>query len=234
MKVKSRLTFSIIGMVVIVVMTILIYLLIVMLQHFIFVPDDYILSVFKSPASSFIFIYEVYFIIGLFYLFWGRSYGSVRGGRHRSFWKNHRKKLVPIFISSNVVLFYYILTSVTVITDTKIIDHSFFAPSGKEYAYTDVIHIETGVYGKGYSFYSKKKGDFYYILHFKDHVAIDITEVGQTKDNVHEIFLIEELDEIFVKLGIDKTANPENFVYATEHLAQNYTDSIKRVIKNLK
>lgn len=234
MKVKSRLTFSVIGMFVIVISTILIFWLITMLQQFIFAPDDFILTVFKSQAFSVIILYEVYLIIGLFYLFWGQAYGSVKESRHPSFWKKHRKKLVPIFISSNVVLFYYILTSVTVITDTKIIDHSFFAPSGKAYAYTDVIHIETGVYGKGFSFYSKKKGDFYYILHFKDNVAIDITDVGQTKNHVHEIFLIEELDETFVQLGVPKTAFPENFVYVTEHLGKQYTDSIKKVIENVK
>lgn len=149
-------------------------------------------------------------------------------------WRQRNKKRLYItFIMINIVLFYMILTSVTVLTNTKIIDYSYLAPQGKEYSYNDIVEIQTGVYGdQFYPPFTHSKGDFFYIIELVDGSKIDLTEIGGVKDIQHEYFIIVELDTKLVNRNVPKVASMDNFHYSTDHLDQKYTDQIRKIIEN--
>ncbi|MDE5415082.1 hypothetical protein [Alkalihalobacterium chitinilyticum] len=236
MKILKSFVLYTLAIILIVILTIAIYLIIVALQGMLFVPEDYMMWIFKYPASRFVLVYEILLIISFFYLLNRRTkklahkepFPAQKAWRQRN-----KKRIYIIFIMINIVLFYMILTSVTVITNTKIIDYSYLAPQGKEYSYQDIAQIHTGVFGdQFYLPFTHSKGQFYYIIELKDGSKIDLTEVGGVKDNEHEYFMIAELDSQLVNLNIPKVASMDNFHYSTDHLDQKYTDQIRKIIKN--
>jgi len=135
-------------------------------------------------------------------------------------------------------MLYTIITAVTVITNNKIINYSFLYPNGKEYSYSDISKINTGVYGKKRNIlFRHTKGEFFYILEFKNGTKIDLTEVGGVggvKNEVDERFIIEKLDIKLVNMGIPKESSMQNFKYCTEDLDKIYTDKIRNILKNTK
>lgn len=209
-------------------------MLIAAVQNKLFVPEEYLMWVFKYPTSRLVFIYEIYLFAGFFYIThkeFRRMLGTAIS--KDSFLKKHRKLILSIFITLNIALFYIIVSAVTVITNNKIIDYSFPSPQGREYNYNDVVKINTGVYGKKlYIPYTHSKGDFFYIIELEDGSIIDLTEVGGTKNEKHEFFIIEELDSQFVNMNIPKVSSMENYEYSTDHLAEIYTDKIRNILEN--
>lgn len=166
---KIKITFLyILSLIFIVVLTIGIYLLIVAVQEKIIVPEDYLMWIFKYPTSRLVFIYEIYLIVGFFYIFHEEFRKMLGGASSKDFFKKHRKQIFPIFITLNVALFYIIVLSVTVITNNKIIDYSFLSPQGREYSYKDIVSINAGVHGKKRFPFTHSKGDFFYIIELKD------------------------------------------------------------------
>lgn len=232
---KSFLLYTL-AIILIVILTIAVYLIIVALQGMLFVPEDYMMWIFKYPASRFVLVYEILLIISFFYMLNRRTKKSVEIEAFpvkKSWRRKNRKRLYFAGILINIVLFYIILTSVTVITTTKIIDYSYLAPKGKEYSYHDIVEINTGVYGdQFYLPFTHSKGQFYYVIELKDGSKIDITEVGGVKDNEHEYFIIAELDTQLVNMNIPKVANMGNFHYSTDHLDEKYTNQIRKIIEN--
>jgi hypothetical protein len=223
----------ILSLIAIVVLTIGIFILIVTVQEKIFVPEEYLLWIFKYPASRIMFVYELYFFAGFFYIFHKEFRRMLWEVSSKDFFKKHRKQIIPIFLTLNVALFYIIVSSVTVITNNKIIDYSFLSPQGREYSYNDIASINTGVYGKKRFPFTHSKGDFFYIIELKDGSKIDLTEVGGFKnEEEHEVFIIEKLDSKLVKMNIPKVSSMENFKYSTEHLDKIYTDKIRNILEN--
>lgn len=223
---------SIISFITIIILTIGIYILIVAIQEKLFVPQEYIMWIFKYPANRLVFIYIFYLIFGFFYIF----FMDFRKWLGTTF-KSSKRKLLSIFIIFNIVLFYIVISSVTVITNNKIIDYSFHSSEGREYSYNDVVKINTGVYGKKKlylpSFFAHySKGDFFYIIELEDGTKIDLAELGGVKNDEHPYFIIEELDIQFVKMDIPKVLSMENFKYSTEHLDKVYTDKIRNILEN--
>jgi hypothetical protein len=223
---------SIISFIAIVILTIGIYILIVAIQEKLFLPQEYLIWIFKYPANRLVFTYEFYLIFGFFYIFL-KNFRKWLG----TTFKSSKRKLLFIFIIFNIVLFYIAISSVTVITNNKIIDYSFHSPEGREYSYNDVVKINTGVYGKKklylpslFTHYSK--GDFFYIIELDDGSKIDLTDVGGVKNDEHPFFIIEKLDIQFVNMGIPKASSMENFKYSTEHLDKVYTDKIRNILEN--
>jgi hypothetical protein len=195
--------------------------------------------IFKYPASRLIFIYQLYLIFGFFYIFHKdfikTSFGIERNRAKNSIFKRYKKLFLSTFITFNIVLTYAIIISVTVITNHKIIDHSFFTPQGKEYSYTDVVKIDTGVYGKKLYFpFTHAKGEFFYVIELNDGTRIDLNEIGGAKKDVDHRSIIEELDIELVNMGIPKESSMKNFEYATEHLDEIYTDKIRNILENTK
>ena len=196
-----------------------------------FVPNDYIMWTFNYPYSRFVLIYELYILVCFFSIL--RKFRNKGSSSQNGFIKRNRKYLFPLFVAGNIVLFYTIVTSVTVITGDKITDYSFLHPQGREYNYKDAAKIEAGVYGKtSYVPFTHSKGDFFYIIELDNGRKIDLTEVGGVKNDEHEFFMIEELDRKFVKLGIPKVSSMENIEYTTEYLDKMYTDKIRNILKN--
>lgn len=194
----------------------------------IFVPDDYIFWVFKYPYSRFLIIIVLYLFLVFFYFFFKKY-------KVKTFFSQKRKVLWTGFIVSNFIGFYIIFTSVTVITQENIIDHSFLHPQGKKYDYHDVVKIEASVRGDKYYFpFTHNKGDFIYKLEFTDGKVIDFNdEHGGVGENIvnDPNFVLNKFDERLVGLGIPKESNMENFHYATEYLGDIYTDQIKSILE---
>lgn len=192
-----------------------------------FIPQEYTLWIFKYPLCNLIFLFEVYFVIILFY----RS--AIISTLKTRFIQRNKKTVLGAFVFFNLLLLYLLIFNVTVITNNKIIDYSFLSPQGNYYSFNDIVSIETGVYGKkkpSLSHYSK--GDFYYIIQLNDGVKMHLTDVGGTVNDEDDRFVIEKLDRQFVNMGIPKTSSMDNFEFCTKHLDKIYTDKIRDIILN--
>jgi len=131
----------------------------------------------------------------------------------------------------NIVLLYVILTNVTVITKTNINDYTINTPQGRKYQYNDITNITTGVFGEK-QFFGHSKGDFYYIVEFKDGKKIDwANDVGAVKNDIDERFILNQLDKKLVNMGIPKKSSMANFKYTTKSLDKIYTDKIKSILE---
>ncbi|MFC7678855.1 hypothetical protein ACFQV5_08040 [Paenibacillus sp. GCM10028914] len=208
------------------------YLLFQIIQEMLFVPKDYLIWT-SNNQEWFISLLLPYITWGGFYLFLkGREDTRSEGRSKVKFLRRHRKSILALFIASNMVFLYVIISSVTVITNNKIIDYSFLYPQGREYSYKDIVQINAGVYGKKQSFPSlDSKGDYFYIVELENGKKIKLTEAGGFIDE-HEYFTIEKLDRQFVDMGISKISSMDNFKYTTEHLDEIYSDAIRRVLEN--
>ena len=109
--------YSLLRIVLVFVLTIALFAFLSFIQEKLFLPEDYIICVVKSPASWLPLLFELYFII----LFFRRT-------ELLSFVKKHKKLFYPCFIVLNLILIYAFLFNVTVITSNKIIDYTFFSP----------------------------------------------------------------------------------------------------------
>lgn len=222
---------SIISVIAIVILTIGIFILIGAVQGKLFVPQEYIMWIFKYPTNRLVFIYELYLFLGIFYIF----FKGFRETFRTDFLVSKRKLILSTFIPLNIILFYIIISSVTVITNNKIIDYSFLHPEGREYSYNDVVKIKTGVYGKKTLRslpFTHSKGDFFYIIELDGGSKIDLVEVGGVQNDEHPYFIIEKLDIQFVGMDIPKVSSMENFKYSTEHLDKIYSDKIRNILEN--
>lgn len=211
------------------------FVLISIIQARIFLPNEYIMWIFKSPFKSLIFIYELYIIFGFFCIFNKdlRRFIRFSINAKSSFIKRKKILFISSFVTINIVLIYTILFNVTVISNSNIVNYTFLSPKGKEYSYKDIVKIETGVYGKKSPFLSTgSKGEFYYIIQLSDGTKIDLAEVGGTMNEEDPRFIIERLDREYVNRGISKVSSMENFEYCTKYLDKIYTDKIRNILEN--
>lgn len=234
MKMFKRFILRFLALIAIIIITISIFILIGAIQEKLFLPKEYIMWIFKSPYSGLVIIYEIYLILGFLYrINKDDERKAVGSGTKKGLFKRHRKIVLATFIMFNIILLYTIISAVTVITNNKIVDYSFFSPQGREYSYNDIVKINTGVYGKGISFpFRHSKGEFFYIIEFNDGTKINLEDVGGTKHDVDERFIIEKLDKQFVNMGIPKVSSMENFEYSKKNLAKIYTDKIRNILEN--
>ncbi|WP_413377259.1 hypothetical protein [Alkalihalobacillus sp. 1P02AB] len=199
-------------------------------------PTDYIIWTFNYPASIFVLIYELYLFFIMFYFLQKRfrkKKGIKQVNSKDNFFKRNKKSIYALFVASNIVLFYIIVSAVTVVTNNKIIDYSFLYPQGREYSHAAVVKVSTGVYGKNsYIPFKHSKGQFFYIIELADGKKIDLTEAGGVQNNQHEYFIIEELDREFVNSDIPKVSSIKHFEYTTEHLDEIYTEKIRNILEN--
>jgi hypothetical protein len=107
------------GVITVIILSIAIFSFISFIQEKLFVPNNSIIWVIKSPVSKFVFIYEFYLMYGFFLLLYRdlRKWSS-------GFYKKHHRTLLPIFGIVNIMLLYAIITNVAVVT------HSFLIPQG--------------------------------------------------------------------------------------------------------
>lgn len=150
----------------IIILTIAIFVGIGALQESIFVPKDYLMFMFKPPYNYFVFFFEIELMV----LLVSRIYKRVKNVDLKwtmEIW-NFAKKHIIITILINVALLYMCITGITVVTENKITDYSFYNPMGKEYSYSDISKVAAGFKGKKLGIFPKNAGDFYYIVTFKD------------------------------------------------------------------
>ncbi|MBU3133988.1 hypothetical protein KPL40_16280 [Clostridium gasigenes] len=237
MKTLKTIFIWILSLIFIIIFSIVFFILLSFVQSKLFLPEDYILWIFKFPISRLIFIYELYIIIALLY-FVNKNYREllfILINFSKDFIKNYKTAIIFTFVIFNIILTYAILFNVTVITNNKIIDYTFLSPTGKEYEYNDIVKIDTGVYGKKlYLPFTHSKGDFYYIIELKDGTKIDLNEVGSTANDIDYRFILENLDKEYVNMDIPKVSSMDNFEYCTEHLDKIYTDKIRNILLNTK
>lgn len=209
-----------------------IFVLLAFIQEALFVPKDYLIWIFKSPYSRLVIIFEVYLFGVYFYLF-NKEFRDI--WRNGAFFKKYRTFVIATISVFTIVLLYTVITPVAVVTADKIVNYTFFSPQGKEYSYNDIVKIQTGVYGKGRSsVFGHSKGDFFYIIELSDGTRIDLAEVGGTKKDEDERFVIEKLDIRLVNMNIPKEASMKNFEYSKKSLAKIYTDKIRNILENTK
>ena len=200
MKILKTIIFWILSMIGIVILTIGFFAIIAVLQEKIFIPEDYIIWIFKSPLSRLVFIFELYIIFGFFLI----TKRDVR----IFFKKLCKKRFIAGFALLNIFILYALLFNVSVIKNNEIIDYRFLSPQGVKYSYNDIVKIDTGIYGKKmYLPFTHSKGDFYYIIKLKDGTKIDLAEMGGSKDDQDPRFIIEKLDSYLVNMGVSKTAS---------------------------
>ncbi|TYS68268.1 hypothetical protein FZC76_11040 [Sutcliffiella horikoshii] len=227
MKTVGRAIVYLLGCLVVLILSFFLYSFIGYLQYLVFVPEDYMLWVFKYPASRFMIIIGLYLFLIFLYFFY-RKY------REKTQATRKRRVLWISFIVTNIVGFYIIFSSVTVITDQKIIDHSFLHPQGKEYDFTDVVKIDAGVRGDRYYFpFTHNKGDFYYKIELTDGKMIDLNDEagGYENEDEHPTYVLNKLDVRLIEIGITKKSSMDNFHYTTESLDRMYTDQIKSILE---
>ncbi|MGD6781434.1 MULTISPECIES: hypothetical protein [Bacillaceae] len=227
MKVAGRVLVYILGSILVLILSFFIFLLIGYLQYTLFVPNDYVLWVFKYPYSRFIIVIVFYLFLVFFYFFFKKNRGKVSATKKR-------KNIWTAFIILNIIGFYIIFTSVTVVTEEKIIDHSFLHPQGEEYDFKDIVKIEAGVRGNRYYFpFTHNRGDFYYKIQLMNGKIIDLNDEasGYDEENDHPTFVLNKLDARLVDMGITKESSMDNFHYTTESLDRMYTDQIKNILE---
>lgn len=218
----------IVGIILALVLTILIFVGMDWLQFKIFVPNDYLMYVFKPPYSYAIFLFEIEVLIMIIAILY--KIRKADSDEHKwaynllSFMKKNVVKVVVL----NLVLLYMCVTGITVITKDKIIDYNFYNSIGIEYTYEDITDINTGFLGKRKLLYGNK-GDFYYKITLKNKKTIDLYQATSDFDDTYL-----EL-EIFDKLALDKSkaqkiASKEN--YKLCDLDKRYVDRFLRIIKN--
>jgi len=213
---------------IILVLTMAIFALLSIIQSKLFLPKEFVLWVFKSPGSELTIIFEFYLI-----LFFFRK--TEICSNIFDWIKSKKRVFYPGFIIFNVILVYYLLFNVTVITTTKIVDHSALSPQGRLYTYNDIVGIEAGVYGKPKFPFRNKQGEFFYIVKLSDGQEINLNDSagGVTNDvDIYKVF--EELDANFVSLGVEKKASMANFKFLEKNLDKIYSDRIKTILTNIK
>lgn len=224
----KRLFFLVIFFIIIVVLIFSTFVVLGLTQEKLLLPQDYIMWIFKYPISRLALVFVLEFVF-LYFLITFRELGQ--------YLKEHKKSFLPTFAFANILLIYVLLFNVCVITNDKIINHSFFSPKGRVYNYTDIVSIDTGVYGKK-KFnvpYTDKSGEFYYIITLKDGTKIDLNgDAGGTKNNQEMNEVFEEIDITLVNMDIKKTARTDNFELLEKDLDRIYSNKIKNILNNVK
>ncbi|OIK10778.1 hypothetical protein BIV60_20110 [Bacillus sp. MUM 116] len=235
MRTLKSMLLGLLGLIAVIILSVAIFAFISFIQEKLLVPNNSLIWVIKSPASRFVFIYEFYLMFGLSLL----VYKDLRKWFSR-FYKKHRRTVFPIFGILNIMLFYAIVTDVAVVTNNKIINHSFLIPQGKEYSYNNITKITAGIYGKK-QFLGSSKGDFYYIIELNDGTKIDLGDGGSSYASFNEDnneadprFILAKLDRQWVDMGIPKKASIANFKYTSNSLAKIYSDKIRSILENTK
>lgn len=194
-----------------------------LIQEKMFLPQDYILWSYNYPISRLSFIFLYYFIFVFF----------VKKSDIMKCLKRNKKWFYPIFTFANLLLIYALLFNVSVIKNNTIINHTFLSPQGKIYDYSDLVSIDTGVYEKRrFNPLVHTRGDFYYLITLKDGTAIDLNDIGGTKNNKDVYEALEEIDKNLVNMRINKTSKIETFEYYDKNLI--YADRVKNILTNIK
>lgn len=139
-----------------------------------------------------------------------------------------------IWIVLFVIISYCFLTSVTFVTENKIIYRDPLHPFGLFYDYDDVTKIETGFGNKNFSLVEyKRKGQFYYRIYIDDKkVTFSVPSVNEKIERYeNDSYLeLEEFDNKLMKYNIKKITDSE-YAKACD-LDKEFYDRFMRIINN--
>ncbi len=145
-------------------------------------------------------------------------------------WKKCKWILIILFI----IVAYCFITSVTFVTEDKIIYRDPLHPFGLSYSYDDVIKIEAGFGRKNFSFIDyERKGGFYYRIYVdnkKITFSVPSTNEKIEKYNNDTYLELEEFDKKLMKNNIKKISD-DKYAYACD-LDKEYCDRFIRIINN--
>lgn len=210
-----------------IVLTISIFVGIGTLQEAIFVPKNYLMFIFKPPYSYFIFFYEIELIAFLI----SRVYKKIKNIELK--WTvdfcNFVKKNIFVTIIINIILLYVCITGITVVTENKITDYSFYNPMGTTYSYEDISKVEAGFNGKKFGIFPKGAGEFYYTVFFNDGNKVNFYQANSEFEDTY--LELEIFDKLLMDTGkAEKTSSKEN--YELCDFDQRYVDRFLRIIDN--
>lgn len=146
---------------------------------------------------------------------------------------NHLGKFRPAVIIIWIIGLYCCATSVTYVTEDKIIYHSPLNPLGTAYAYEQVEKIDTGFGDKFFAIAEyNRKGNFYYKIEVDGKkIVFHTPSVNEDIQRYDDSYLeLEEFDEELMKLGISKTSSDKNYEKCI--MDQRYIDRFLRIINN--
>ncbi len=210
-----------------IILTISIFAGIGALQEAIFVPKNYLMFMFKPPYSYFIFFYEIELIAFLI----SRVYKKIKNIELK--WTvefcNFVKKNIFVTIFINILLLYVCITGITVVTENKITDYSFYNLMGTTYSYEDISKVEAGFNGKKFGIFPKGAGEFYYTVYFNDGNKVNFYQANSEFEDTY--LELEIFDKLIMNTGkVEKTSSKEN--YELCDFDQRYIDRFLRIIDN--
>lgn len=197
-----------------------------LIQDALFVPQDYLLFTYDSPTKYLIFV----IIFGVDIIVYGllSSKAKWNKGTFYELFPGKLKRHKAAILLSFAVILYLTVPNVTIFTNNTIRHYSFYNLSGKEYAYKDIVSVDTGVYGKKIPFI-RDKGQFYYIVKFVDGTRVDIMDIGD--ENSDDTYLqIENIDRKVMDQGAQKKSSLANIDLLK--LGKVYVDRFRRIIQN--
>lgn len=218
----------ILGIILAIILTILIFVGIDWLQFEIFVPNDYLMYIFKPPYSYTIFLFEIEVLIMIIAILYKiRKVDSDEKEWACNLISFIKRNIIKV-VALNLVLLYMCITGITVITKDKVIDYNFYNPRGVEYTYDDITNINTGFLGKR-KLLSGNKGDFYYKITLKNKKTIDLKDATSDFDDTY--LELERFDKVVLdKSKATKVASNKN--YKLCDLDKRFVDRFLRIIEN--
>ncbi|MBE5929083.1 MAG: hypothetical protein E7267_06930 [Lachnospiraceae bacterium] len=218
------------------VCTILVYVLYRILKENVFLPSEYLF--YEGDIICNVLMIPVYiitfFVIKFLVSYIKRKFLSksddylyyVREVRRYGKWK----VLILIFY---VISIYICFTSLTYVTEDKIVVVSPVNLKGREYNYSDVEMIETGFGNKKLSFIEyKKEGNFYYKITVDGRkIVFHIPYSNENIDRYEDTYLwLEEFDQALSKYNIPKESSSKG--YEKCDYDQRYVDRFLRIIES--
>lgn len=132
-----------------------------------------------------------------------------------------------------IIAFYVSFTSLTYVTNDKIVVVSPLNLKGKDYGYFDVEEIETGFGDKKFSLVEYKiDGNFYYIVTVDGQKTVfHMPSVNPDITRYEDTYLeLEEFDQALRKYDISKESSSEG--YDKCNFDQRYVDRFLRIIES--
>lgn len=228
--IKNSLTIPI--LIISVIMVIVLFILLNIGIEYFMAPKDYLFFETSIIPSKLM----ILAIVILFITFLGILLKKFKINRSENLeiyielWEKCKYILIILFI----VITYCFFTSVTFVTEDKIIYRDPIHPLGISYNYSDVTKIETGFGRKNFSFIDyKRKGQFYYRIYIDNKKITFSTPSTNEKIEKYEndsYLELEEFDNNLKKYNIEKITD-DKYSNACD-LDKQFCDRFGRIINN--
>jgi len=172
------------------------------LSEFLFIPKEYLFYTMRTGALVAIIFFLLEFLC--IFLLIINFFSHKKGKRIVDIIKPFFKKLWYVLIALNLAMFYFIASSILIISSDKIVNRSILNPRGEQYNYSDIETIRIGM----------KEDTFYYTLYMRDSKTINLTELGTISDMVdsdNELSYLVKIDKIAMDAGAVKVVSDVDF-----------------------